>query len=96
MVGLTPSPFSSGLGERDQGISKAGNPRIRALIETELAWGWLRYQPQSDLSQWFLSKFGGGKRTKRVGIVALSRRLLIALWRYADQGVLPAGAIMSK
>jgi len=91
-AGLTGSPYLSGNGGHDQGISKAGNPRIRGLA-VELAWMWLRYQPQSALSQWFQRKWGNGtSRSRRVGIVALSRRLLIALWRYVDQGLVPEGA----
>jgi transposase len=94
LVGLTPAPFNSGGSERDQGISKAGSRRLRALL-IQLAWGWLRYQPRSALALWFFARFGGGVRSRKVGIVALARRLLIALWRFVDQGVLPEGAIMS-
>lgn len=93
-VGLTPTPFQSGSSNREQGISKAGNRRVRSLM-VELAWSWLRYQPHSALSKWFQTKFGHGKgRGKRVGIVALARRLLIALWRYLEQGVVPEGIIV--
>ncbi len=61
----------------------------------ELAWCWLRFQPQSELSQWFERRYGGGtRRSRRVGIVALARKLLVALWRYLDQGVIPEGAIL--
>lgn len=92
ILGLTPTPYSSGNDEREQGISKAGNARARSML-VELAWLWLRYQPESALSQWFSSRFsGGGKRMRRIGIVALARRLAVALWRYIDQGVIPAGA----
>jgi len=91
-VGLTPCPYDSGNTQREQGISKAGNGRVRSLL-VELAWYWLRYQPQSELSTWFARRFGsGGKRLRRIGIVALARRLLIALWRYVEHGVIPAGA----
>jgi transposase len=91
-VGLTPSPYDSGSTQRQQGISKAGNRRVRSL-SVELAWYWLRYQSQSELSRWFARRFGsGGKRLRRIGIVALARRLLIALWRYVEHGVIPAGA----
>jgi transposase len=91
-VGLTPSPYNSGTAEREQGISKAGNRRCRALL-VEIAWYWLRYQPHSELSQWFARRFaGGGKRMRRIGIVALARRLLVALWRYVEHGVIPPGA----
>ena len=91
-LGLTPSPYASGESETEQGISKAGNRRVRTLM-VELAWSWLRYQPQSELSQWFNRRFaGGGKRLRRIGIVALARRLAIALWRYLQEGLIPHGA----
>ena len=94
VLGLTPTPYSSGQEEREQGISKAGNRRARWML-VELAWLWLRYQPNSALTEWFRSRFaGGGKRLRRIGIVALARRLAIALWRYVDQGVIPAGATL--
>jgi transposase len=92
LVGLTPMPYDSGQTQREQGISKAGNKHVRGLI-VELAWMWLRWQPASALSQWYERRFGlGNKRARKVGIVALARKLLIALWRYVDQGELPAGA----
>ena len=95
-VGLNPSPYDSGASQREQGISKAGNRRVRALL-VEIAWYWLRYQPHSALSAWFNRRFGGaGKRMRRVGIVALARRLLIALWRYVEQGVIPEGAQLKR
>jgi transposase len=91
-LGLTPSPYASGESETEQGISKAGNRRVRTLM-VELAWSWLRYQPQSELSKWFNRRFaGGGKRMRRIGIVALARRLAIALWRYLEDGLIPHGA----
>jgi transposase len=91
-AGLDPTPYDSGESRREQGISKAGSKRVRWLM-VELAWSWLRYQPGSALSQWFQARFGGGgKRQRRIGIVALARRLLVALWRYVDHGVLPEGA----
>jgi transposase len=90
-VGLGASPYSSGDIERDQGISKAGNRRVRTLM-VELAWSWLRFQPQSALSKWYMERFGRGARSRRIGIVALARRLLIALWRFVEQGVIPQGA----
>ena len=93
-LGLTPTPYSSGADQREQGISKAGNRRARRLL-VELSWLWLRYQPASALSQWFLRRFsGGGKRLRRIGIVALARRLGVALWRYAAHGVVPEGAVL--
>lgn len=91
-VGLGSSPYRSGQLAHDQGISKAGNRRVRALL-VELAWGWLRYQPASAIAQWFARRFGsGGARLRRIGIVALARRLLIALWRFVEHGVIPQGA----
>jgi len=93
-LGLAPTPYASGDSQIEQGISKAGNKRARALL-VELAWGWLRLQPGSALSQWFYRRFaGGGKRMRRVGIVALARRLAIALWRYLEHGEIPAGATL--
>ncbi len=93
LVGLVPMPYNSGQSEREQGISKAGNKHVRALI-VELAWLWLRWQPGSALSQWYARRFGGGnKRARKVGIVALARKLLIALWRYLEHGELPVGAV---
>lgn len=91
-AGLDPTPYDSGSSRREQGISKAGNKRVRWLM-IELAWSWLRYQPDSALSQWYQKRFArGGKRQRRIGIVALARRLLVALWRYVDTGWLPEGA----
>lgn len=91
-AGLTGVPYDSGDSRREQGISKAGNKRIRAMI-IELAWGWLRYQPRSALSQWFMERYGlGGKRQRRIGIVALARKLLVALWKYLKYGQIPEGA----
>jgi transposase len=93
LVGLVPMPYNSGQTEREQGISKAGNKHVRSLI-VELAWLWLRWQPGSALSQWYDRRFGGGnKRARKIGIVALARKLLIALWRYVEQGELPEGAV---
>jgi transposase len=95
LAGLTPTPYDSGGSLREQGISKAGNKRIRAL-SVEIAWAWLRFQPNSKLSRWYMKRFGGGgKRMRRIGIVALARRLLIALWRYLEKGVVPEGACIS-
>jgi transposase len=92
LVGLTPVPYDSGKSKREQGISKAGNRHVRCLM-VELAWMWLRWQPGSALSQWYERRFGpGNKRARKVGIVALARKLLIALWRFVDQGELPEGA----
>jgi transposase len=94
--GLTGTPFGSGDIDHEQGISKAGNKRVRA-VAIELAWCWLRFQPQSQLSLWFEKKFGGGgKRLRKIGIVGLARRLIIALWRWVDQEVLPEGAVLKS
>jgi transposase len=94
MSGLTPTPSQSGDVQREQGISKAGNRRVRRVM-IELAWLWLRWQPDSHLSEWFNRRFAhGGKRMRRIGIVALARKLLIALWRYVEWGVIPEGAVL--
>ena len=91
-LGLVPTPYASGDSEIEQGISKAGNRRARSIL-VELAWGWLRLQPGSALTRWFNRRFAaGGKRMRRIGIVALARRLAIALWRYLQTGEIPAGA----
>lgn len=91
-VGLTGTPFSSGGTRREQGISKAGSPRVRSLL-VELAWRWLRFQPGSALSRWFVARTGGARgRIRKVMIVALARKLLVALWRYVLNGELPADA----
>jgi transposase len=92
--GLPPSPWRSGGIDREQGISKAGNPRAR-LKAIELAWLWLRHQPESELSRWFNSRTANaGKRARRIAIVALARKLMVALWRYLSTGLVPAGATM--
>lgn len=92
LAGLTPTPFDSGGSSREQGISKAGNRRIRSMI-IQIAWKWLRYQPQSKLSRWFDERFAhGGRRMRRIGIVAVARRLLIDLWRFLEHGLIPEGA----
>ena len=91
-AGLTGSPHDSGESRREQGISKAGNWRVRAL-SVELAWNWLRFQPQSQLSRWFLEHYGKAKaRRRRMGIVALARKLLVALWKYLTFDLVPEGA----
>ena len=92
LAGLTPTHFGSGNINREQGISKAGNWRVRTM-SVEIAWAWLRFQPQSKLSRWYNKRFAnGGKRMRRIGIVAMARRLLIDLWRYLDKGTIPEGA----
>lgn len=92
-AGLAPSPWQSGGTDREQGITKAGNPRLRHAM-VELAWFWVRHQPGSDLSRWFVARVGEGRgRIRRIAIVALARKLLVALWRYVTQGVVPQGAV---
>jgi transposase len=94
LVGLVPARYQSGTIHRDLGITRAGNTHVRRLM-VQLAWGWLRYQPHSTLSQWYQRRFGhGGPRMRRVGIVALARKLLIALWRYVETDVVPEGAVL--
>ena len=91
-LGLAPTPYASGDTETEQGISKVGNKRVRALL-VEQAWGWLRRQPTSALTLWFNRRFAhSGARMRRVGIVALARRLAIALWRFLQNGEIPLGA----
>jgi transposase len=93
-LGFRPMPFCSGQLARDQGIDRAGNMRLRGLA-LQLAWSWVRWQPTSALTQWFQTNFGGrGKRARRIGIVAVARKLLIALWRCATTGEVPTGAIV--
>jgi transposase len=93
LAGLTPTPYQSGSTGREQGICKAGNRWIRGLV-VETAWAWLRYQPQSELSLWYQRRFGSGSaRVRKIGIVALARKLLIALWKYVESDTLPAGAV---
>ncbi|MDB5973277.1 MAG: transposase [Nevskia sp.] len=92
--GLPPSPWRSGGIDREQGISKAGNPRARVKA-IELAWLWLRHQPESELSRWFNTRTANaGKRARRIAIVALARKLIVALWRYLTTGLVPAGATL--
>jgi transposase len=93
LLGFAPTPYDSGESKREQGISRAGNARLQA-ISIQLAWNWVRWQPQSALTQWYQAKFGKGKRARRIGIVAVARKLVIALWRYGTAGVVPAGAIV--
>jgi transposase len=94
LAGFTPTPYRSGNSEREQGISKAGIHRVRPAM-VELSWLWLRWQPASAMAQWYQRRFAdGSKRIRRIGIVALARKLLIALWRYLNDGVLPEGAAL--
>jgi transposase len=94
LAGLTPTPYDSGDSKREQGISKAGNRRLR-MMTVEIAWCWLQFQPQSGLSEWYQQRWGkGNSRQRRIGIVALARKLLVALWRYLETGVAPVGAVI--
>jgi transposase len=93
LLGFAPVKYESGEIARDQGISRAGNDRLQSTM-VQLAWGWVHWQPQSALTQWYLARFGLGKRLRKVGIVALARKLFIALWRYATAGIVPTGAIL--
>jgi len=94
LAGLTPTPYQSGDGAWERGISKSGNRYIRS-IAIEIAWDWLRYQPHSKLARWYQERFGhGSRRLRRIGIVALARKLLIELWRYVETGVIPEGAVL--
>jgi len=96
LAGFTPTPYQSGESAREQGITKSGNRHVRWMT-TELAWSWLRDQPESALSVWFRERFGsGGKRMRRIGRVAVARKLLIALWRFLETGVLPEGAVLKE
>ncbi len=95
LLGFAPTPYQSGDVAHEQGISRAGNDRLQA-ISIQLAWNWVRWQPTSALTQWYRERFaGGGKRARRIGIVAVARKLVIALWRYATTGVVPSGAIVN-
>jgi transposase len=94
LAGLTPTPYQSGQSRRELGIAKAGNRHIRAMA-IEIAWAWRRFQPDSRLAQWYERRFGAGSaRLRKLGIVALARKLLIALWRFVKTGVLPEGAVL--
>jgi len=95
LAGLTPTPYDSGDSRREQGISKAGSPRVRSIM-IELAWSWVRFQPDSELTKWFEKRYAhGSKRMRRVGIVAVARKLLVALWKYVEFGTVPEGALVN-
>lgn len=94
LAGLVSAPYASGGTRRDQGLARSGLPAVRRLA-VELAWAWLRYQPTSALTRWYHARFGGGgAATRRIGIVALARRVVIALWRYGESGRVPDGAVL--
>jgi transposase len=93
-AGLAPAPWQSGGFDRDQGIAKAGNPRRRKTM-IQVAWLWLRHQPDSTLSRWFTARVGTARgRVRRIAIVAVARKLLVALWRFVTQGIVPEGAVL--
>jgi transposase len=93
-AGLTPTPYQSGQAARELGRTKAGNGSMRTMA-IELAWGWVRLQPESLLTQWYQARVGQGRaRRRKIGIVALARKCLIALWRFLKTGELPAGAVL--
>jgi transposase len=93
LLGFAPAKYDSGASSRDQGITRAGNARLQSVM-VQLAWGWVHWQRQSALTRWYQERFGRGKRTRKVGIVALARKLFIALWRYVTDGVLPMGTVL--
>ena len=95
LLGFAPTPHASGTTEREQGISRAGNKRLQA-ISIQLAWNWVRWQPDSALTRWYQSNFGKGKRARRIGIVAVARKLVIALRRYVTTDVVPEGAVVQR
>jgi transposase len=94
LTGLVSAPYDSGAKRIDQGLARSGLPAVRR-VAVEIAWAWLRYQPTSALTQWYHVRFGGGGAVmRRIGIVALARRVIIALWRYVTQGIVPEGALL--
>ena len=94
LSGFVPVPYQSGARGHDQGISRAGLKAVRRIL-VEVAWSWVRWQPDSDLTRWYRTRFGaGGGRLRRIGIVALARKLLIAQWRYSEHGIVPPGAVL--
>jgi transposase len=96
LAGLVPTPYQSSDSEHEQGISKAGNRRLRVMA-IEIAWSWLRYQPTSQLSLWYLGRFSkGNTRARKIGVVAVARKLLVALWNYLETGEIPPGAELKE
>lgn len=93
LLGFAPLKYESGDTSRDQGISRAGNDRLQGTM-VQLAWSWVQWQPHSTLTTWYIERFGTGKRARKIGIVALARKLLIALWRWATAGIVPTGAVL--
>jgi transposase len=95
LLGFAPLKYESGETSRDQGVSRAGNRRLQATL-VQLAWSWVHWQPKSALTRWYVARFGTGKRARKVGIVALARKLFIALWRWVTAGILPEGAVLKS
>jgi transposase len=93
LLGFAPLKYESGETSRDQGISRAGNDRLQGVM-VQVAWSWVHYQPLSALTRWYVARFGVGKRARKIGIVALARKLLIALWRWVTAGVVPTDAVL--
>jgi transposase len=94
LTGLVSAPYASGTTRIDQGLARSGLPAVRR-VAVEVAWAWLRYQPLSALTHWYHQRFGhGSAATRRIGIVALARRVIIALWRYVEHGIVPEGALL--
>jgi transposase len=93
LLGFAPAKYESGTISHDQGIRGAGNARLQA-VAIQLAWNWVRWQPDSALTRWYRARFGQGKRARRIGIVALARKLVVALWRYVSADVRPTGAVL--
>jgi len=92
LAGLTPTPYQSGDSSKEQGISKEGNALVRGMA-IQIAWGWLYHQPQSKLSRWYQQRYGKGSASlRKIGIVALARKMLVDLWRYLETGLIPEGA----
>lgn len=95
LLGFAPVKYESGESSRDQGISRAGNDRLQSVM-VQVAWRWVHWQPLSALTLWYRERFGHGKRARKIGIVALARKLLIALWRWATAGIVPTGAVLKS
>jgi transposase len=95
LLGFAPAKYDSGESSRDRGISRAGNNRLQSAM-VQLAWSWVHWQPLSALTLWYRERFGRGKRARKIGIVALARKLFIALWRWATAGLVPAGAVLKR
>jgi transposase len=95
LLGFAPVKYESGESSHDQGISRAGNDRLQSVM-VQVAWSWVHWQPHSALTIWYRERFGQGKRARKIGIVALARKLLIALWRWATDGVIPVGAVLNR